>query len=145
MRADGERVALAAFVGCNFAVATNPGNGVAAHATDGDALAQGGAVLIGGEDEPAFVTVRDSVVRDNTADSTATAGSALTQGGGIANGARLDFRSSVVSGNAASAKAASAAVEGGGIWNGDLGFGVPELRLRNVLVTGNTPDDCFGC
>ena len=24
MRADGERVALAAFVGCNFAVATNP-------------------------------------------------------------------------------------------------------------------------
>lgn len=121
------------------------GNGVAAHTTNGDALAQGGAVTIVGEDEPAVVTIRDSVVRANTADSTSTAGSALTQGGGIANGAPLDLRSSVVSGNAASAKAASAAVEGGGIWNGDLGFGVPELRLRNVLVTGNTPDNCFGC
>jgi len=121
------------------------GNGVAAHATDGDALAQGGAVLIGGEDEPAVVTIRGSVVRDNTADSTSTAGFALTQGGGIANGARLDLRSSVVSGNAASANAASAAAEGGGIWNSDLGFGVPELRLRDVVVTGNTPDDCVGC
>jgi hypothetical protein len=121
------------------------GNGVAAHATGGDALAQAGGVLIAGEDEPASVTITNTIVGDNTADGTSIDGSALAQGGGILNGARLDLRDSVVSGNAASANAANAAAEGGGIWNGDLGFGTPALSLRSVLLTGNTPDDCFGC
>jgi hypothetical protein len=54
------------------------GNSVTAHASEGIASAQGGGVFAGG-DSPA--SVRDGFVGNNTAQSTATAGTAVVQGG----------------------------------------------------------------
>jgi hypothetical protein len=150
------------------------GNTVTAHALDGIASAQAGGVFAAG-DSP--VSVRDSFIGQNTAQSTATAGTAVVQGGGISNASGLDVRDSTISGNTGTAAGPSGTAQGGGIWNGDLDYGGPvQLALRNVMVTGNTlsgtpgislqggglftafpvtlhetvltgnaPDQCFGC
>jgi hypothetical protein len=150
------------------------GNSVTAHASEGIASAQGGGVFAAG-DSP--VSVRDSFVGDNTAQSTATAGTAVVQGGGISNASGLDVRDSTIRGNSGRAAGPSGTAQGGGIWNGDLDYGLPvELALRNVVVSNNTltgspalplqggglftafpvtlkdsvlggniPDQCFGC
>jgi hypothetical protein len=123
------------------------------------------------------VSVRDSLVGDNTAQSTATAGTAVVQGGGILNATGLDVHDSIVRGNSGSAAGPNGTAQGGGIWNGDLDYGLPvELALLDVMVTdntlsgtpglplqggglftafpvtlkdsvltGNSPDQCFGC
>jgi hypothetical protein len=150
------------------------GNSVTAHASEGIASAQGGGVSAAG-DSP--VSVRDSFIGDNTAQSTATAGTAVVQGGGILNASGLDVRDSTISGNTGKAAGPSGTDQGGGIWNGDLDYGLPiQLALRDVMVSdntligtpgislqgggvftafpvtlrdslldGNIPDQCFGC
>jgi hypothetical protein len=150
------------------------GNSVTAHASDGIASAQAGGVFAAG-DSP--VSVRDSFIGGNTAQSTATAGTAVVQGGGISDASGLDIRDSTISGNTGTAAGPSGTAQGGGIWNGDLDYTGPvQLALRDVRVTGNTlsgtpgislqggglftafpvtlhetvltgnaPDQCFGC
>ena len=112
------------------------GNSVTAHAAQGIASAQAGGLFAAGETP---VWVRDSFIGDNTAHSTATAGTAIVQGGGILNATGLDVRDSIVRDNTASAAGPSGTAQGGGIWNGDLDYGPSvELALRNVTVTDNT-------
>ena len=117
------------------------GNGAAAVATGGFALAQGGGVLNAG-----LLTLRRTRIVANSGSSSGPAGSA--EGGGLWNGivpfqgfpalATLDLVDSVVAGNTLSASAGIPRL-GGGIFTN-----VP-FTESGTVIAGNQPDQCFGC
>ena len=88
---------------------------------------------------PALVTLRDTLISDNTATASSTTGSATVQGVGVLNNARLELRDVVVGGNSGHARGPEATAQGGGIWNGVLLSGPPvELTLRRSQVVENS-------
>jgi hypothetical protein len=90
-------------------------------------------------------TLRNSTVSGNTVDASGTSGSA--RGGGIYDGLNPDgppggplvLQNSSVTGNRLSGSAALL-LQGGGIFL----QGQP-ITLTNSLISGNLPDQCFGC
>jgi hypothetical protein len=102
----------------------------------------GGLDVFGGP-----TTLRNSTVSGNTVDGSGTSGSA--RGGGIADiafpfgpngppGGPLVLRNSNVTANTLSG--AGLTLQGGGIFAQD-----EPVTLTNSLISGNVPDQCFGC
>jgi hypothetical protein len=104
-------------------------------------FAAGGAIVV---DQPGL-TLRNSEVGGNTIDANGASGSA--QGGGIfdapiANGppgGPLRLVNTEVTGNALTGGAVITR-QGGGLYIANL-----PLKLTHSVITGNSPDECFGC
>lgn len=75
-------------------------------------------------------TLNNSTVTENIADS---------GGGGISNYVTLTLNNSAVTDNSVNFG------PGGGIWNGVFAPWINRLALHHTIVSGNAPDDCFGC
>jgi hypothetical protein len=150
------------------------GNSVAAHASEGIASAQGGGVFTAGEtpvsvrdslvgDNTAQSTatagtavvqgggilnatgldIRDSIVRGNVGTTAGPSGTA--EGAGIWNGdldyglpIALTLRDVTVTDNTLSGTA-GLPLQGGGL------FTAFPVTLKDSVLTGNSPDQCFGC
>jgi hypothetical protein len=90
------------------------------------------------------VTLRNTTVSDNHLTATGASGSAV--GGGIANHgcpdcgspAVLTLVDSAIVGNSLSGSA-GIVLQGGGL------FTTFPVTLKNTVIAGNLPDDCFGC
>ncbi len=117
------------------------GNHLTASAPNGTAFAGGGALLT----DYGGMTLRETSIRDNTAG--AYGADAYAQGGGIYDapipdgppGGRLTLWDSPVTGNAVTGSA-GATLEGGGIY-----LVGETYKATNSGITGNSPDQCFGC
>ncbi len=117
------------------------GNQLMASAPTGLAFAGGGALLA----DYGGMTLRETTIKDNTAG--AYAADAYAQGGGIYDapipdgppGGRLTLWDSTITGNAVTGSA-GATLQGGGIYLADETY-----KATNTDVTGNSPDQCFGC
>jgi hypothetical protein len=144
------------------------GNASVVKTSVGDAWVAGALIVFDFSGDPRTVFLRDSLVGGNTAVATSTAGAAITQGAGIYNNSLLDLRNVAVTLNAGKATGPSGAAEGGGIWNGVAISGPPveltatdslitherrggglfitePVTLTRTRITGNVPDQCFGC
>jgi hypothetical protein len=111
------------------------GNAVTATALTGTALAQGGAILTAADQ---LVTLSESIVSGNLANSTSSTQAASVEGAGILNAGLLELRGTQVSENLGSATGSSGTAQGGGIWNSQLPDGPPvQLTLRDSSVTRN--------
>lgn len=116
-------------------------NHVHASSPSGTVFAAGGAIVV---DQPGL-TLRNSEVGGNTIDANGARGSA--QGGGIfdapiANGppgGPLRLVNTEVTGNALTG-GAGITRQGGGLYIANL-----PLTLTHSVITGNSPDQCFGC
>jgi len=115
-------------------------NHVRASSPHGSAIDRGGGLVAGD-----VITLRNTAVRGNTADASGLAG--FARGGGIFDvdespngpaGGLLTLINSRVTGNALSGSAAIT-LQGGGI------FATNPVSLTNSMITGNVPDQCFGC
>ena len=83
------------------------------------------------------ITIDDSVIVDNSANSTSLSGPAEVGGAGLLNGGLLQLDRVHVRNNAGSANGGSGHAQGGGIWNGSpYGFPVA-LTGHNVSITRN--------
>ena len=72
------------------------------------------------------LTLKKTKISGNTAGS---------YGGGVLNANTLSLTDSLIHDNSASS--------GGGIYNLDPNLG--PVTLKRSEISGNTPDDCFGC
>jgi hypothetical protein len=146
-----------------------------------NAAALGGGLESGGENHT--VTVNNSTLDDNSAESRSDGGGAFTFGGGLAEDDTVTVHHTEVAGNDGRAIASFGLAQGGGIINADYDDRLPHLTLvassltdntvtgsQGVLalggglftahpleldsihatlvhnqITGNTPDQCFGC
>ena len=115
-------------------------NHVRASSPHGSAIDRGGGLVAGD-----VITLRNTAVSGNTADASGLAG--FARGGGIFDvdespngpmGGLLTLINSRVTGNVLSGTAAIT-LQGGGI------FATNPVSLTNSMITGNVPDQCFGC
>jgi hypothetical protein len=115
-------------------------NHVQTSSPHGSAIDRGGGLVAGD-----VITLRKTTVSGNTADASGFAG--FARGGGIFDvdqspngppGGLLTLINSRVTGNALSGSAAIT-LQGGGI------FATNPVSLTNSMITGNVPDQCFGC
>jgi hypothetical protein len=112
------------------------GNVVTAAASTGTALAQAGAIFTAADQ---LVTLRNSIVSGNLANSTSSTQAASVEGAGILNAGLLEVRGTRVSENLGSATGSSGTAQGGGVWNSQLPDGpAVQLTLRDSSVTRNT-------
>jgi hypothetical protein len=115
-------------------------NHVRASSPHGSAIDRGGGLVAAD-----VITLRNTTVRGNTADANGLTG--FARGGGIFDvdespngpmGGLLTLINSRVTGNVLSGTAAIT-LQGGGI------FATNPVSLTNSMITGNVPDQCFGC
>lgn len=116
------------------------GNSVSASSAAGTAFALGGGIF----NCSATLTVRDTSVSNNRGTATGQPGGAA-QGGGIWNSECgpgsppiLTLIDSAVTHNTLTASS-GIAVQGGGVFN------TGTVTLRDSVIAGNSPDQCFGC
>ena len=114
------------------------GNSVTATSTTGTVIVQGAGIVNLG-----LLTLQNSRVENNAGTATGPAGVAL--GGGIWNGAfpgspmlQLTLVGTRVTGNALSASP-GVTVLGGGLYT------ERPVTLRTSVISGNSPDQCYGC
>jgi hypothetical protein len=120
------------------------GNTVSATTTSGTALVAGGGIF----NCSTTLTLQDTTVSSNSGSAqsaqTPPAPGGAAQGGGIWNGPcggvapAMTLIDSAVTHNSLTASP-GIPVQGGGVFN--LGT----LTLRNSVISGNTPDQCYGC
>jgi hypothetical protein len=149
--ADGGSAVAAAGGSLTFGTFNNDivsGNAISASSETGAPTVAGGGLLVGtltGASEP--LTLHNTLVSANTASTSGGQGQAVGFGGGIFDnpapadglaGGPLDLVNSRVVGN--SLIGPDATLLGGGIF----APGEP-LTFTNSQVTGNLPDQCFGC
>jgi hypothetical protein len=101
-----------------------------------NAAALGGALESGGQNHT--MTVNNSTIDDNTAQSQSENGGAFTFGGGLAEDDTVTVHHTEVAGNSGSATGAFGLAQGGGIINADYDNRPPHLTLVASLLTGNT-------
>jgi hypothetical protein len=115
-------------------------NHVQASSPHGSAIDRGGGLVAGD-----VITLRNTTVSGNTADANGLTG--FARGGGIFDvdespngppGGLLTLINSRVTGNVLSGSAAIT-LQGGGL------FATNPVSLTNSMITGNVPDQCFGC
>jgi hypothetical protein len=115
-------------------------NHVQASSPHGSAIDRGGGLVAGD-----VITLRNTAVSGNTADANGLTG--FARGGGIFDvdespngppGGLLTLINSRVTGNVLSGSAAIT-LQGGGV------FATNPVSLTNSMITGNVPDQCFGC
>jgi hypothetical protein len=115
-------------------------NHVRASSPHGSAIDRGGGLVAGD-----VITLRNTAVSGNTADANGLTG--FARGGGIFDvdespngppGGLLTLINSRVTGNVLSGSAAIT-LQGGGV------FATNPVSLTNSMITGNVPDQCFGC
>jgi hypothetical protein len=98
-----------------------------------------GLVMLNFNNDARLVTVRSSVISDNTAIARTSAGTATSQGAGVFNDSLLDLDGVAVSGNTGQAIGPTGVAQGAGIWNGTDISGPPvQLSLDHTVVTRNT-------
>jgi hypothetical protein len=146
-----------------------------------NAAALGGGLESGGENHT--MTVNNSTIDDNVAQSRSDGGAAFVFGGGLSEDDTVTVHHAEIAGNSGSAIGPFGLAEGGGIINADYDNRPPHLTLeaslltRNTVsgspgvivlggglftahplelnsipatlvhdqITGNNPDQCFGC
>jgi hypothetical protein len=101
-----------------------------------NAAALGGGLESGGENHA--VTVNNSTIDDNTAQSRSDGGGAFTFGGGLAEDDTATVHHTEVAGNSGRAIGSFGLAQGGGIINADYDNRVPHLTLVASSLTGNT-------
>jgi hypothetical protein len=147
--ASGDATASGNFVlGVSMTDSVVSDNHVRASSPQGSASVRGGALLV--DTAPEFpdrggLTLRDSTVRGNTGDASGPSGTA--RGGGIFDvalpdgpfGGPLVLINSSIIGNVLSGSA-GITLQGGGLYLSDQ-----PLTLTDSVISGNSPDQCFGC
>lgn len=105
----------------------------------------GALAVLNFNNDPALVTMTNSVVNNNVAQAFSTTGTATVAGSGVINNSLLQMNHVLVSGNIAKAVGTSGFAQGGGIWNGVDFSGPPvTLTLDNVNVVGNSASGSSG-
>jgi hypothetical protein len=101
-----------------------------------NAAALGGGLESGGENHS--VTVNNSTIDENTAQSRSDGGGAFTFGGGLSEDDTVAVHHAEIAGNSGSAIGSFGLAQGGGIINADYDNRPPHLTLVASLVTHNT-------